>query len=65
MDIYNEFDNILEAREKRNKKRHFDLCLEGIRNYIPFPIAEVITRRHSTTFRDGFRLLNTQTINIL
>jgi hypothetical protein len=65
MDIYNEFDNILGAREKRNIKRKFDLCLESIRNYIPFPIAEAITRRHSSTFRDGFRLLNTQTINIL
>ena len=65
MDIYNEFNNILEASEKRNIKRYFNLCLEDIRNYIPFPTAEVITRRHSTTFRDGFILLNTHTINIL
>ena len=62
---YSRFDGLFEERFKRNIRRRFLYVLEDIRNYIPFPIEEVITRRRSTTFRDGFMLLNTHTIQIL
>ena len=62
---YSRFDGLFEERFKRNIRRRFLYVLEDIRNYKPFPIAEIITRRRSTTFRDGFMLLNTHTIQIL
>jgi hypothetical protein len=62
---YSRFDGLFEERFKRNIRRRFIYVLEDIRIYKPFPIEEVITRRRSTTFRDGELLLNTHTIQIL
>ncbi len=62
---YSRFDGLFEERFKRNIRRRFTYVLEDIRNYKPFSLAEVRTRRRSTTFRDGFLLLNTHTIQIL
>ena len=60
--IYNKFDKIFEERLIR---RYFKMVLEEIRNHKPIPLDEVRTRRRSTTFRDGFILLNTHTITII
>ena len=57
--IYNKF------LEERMIRKYYQFCLEDIRNYKQFPLEEVRTRRRSTTLRDGFLLLNTQTITIL
>ena len=63
--MFNKFDFICEEKFKRKVKRRFSKVLLDIVNTTPFLEPIIITRRRSTTLRNGDDFFNTATIHIL
>ena len=64
--MLDKFDAIYEERMKRTVKRRFNKVLADIKHTIPFMVREpIITRRRSTTLRNGDEFIDTATIRIL